>query len=108
MRHIFMNFLNICYITYFDLTSLQLRKLQTNETVQSIVGKTFDDKVLNSHKNVLLEVCVFLPSTSAHLITSKRKFLMFEKEKYVIMFLLYIIMHCYVRICLAYQTKYEI
>ncbi|KAL6285718.1 hypothetical protein ACE6H2_010108 [Prunus campanulata] len=30
-------------------------KSKANETVQSIVGKAFDDKVLDSHKNVLLE-----------------------------------------------------
>ncbi|BFG24493.1 hypothetical protein CerSpe_107670 [Prunus speciosa] len=42
----------------------------TNETVHSIVGKTFDDKVLNSHKNVLLEVftpwCINCETTSKH------------------------------------------
>ncbi|XP_009338035.2 protein disulfide isomerase-like 1-6 [Pyrus x bretschneideri] len=41
-----------------------------NVTVQSIVGKTFDDLVLNSHKNVVLEVytpwCITCETTAKH------------------------------------------
>lgn len=33
-------------------------KLQTDANVKIIVGKTFDDLVLGSPENVLLEVCI--------------------------------------------------
>ncbi|KAM1113865.1 hypothetical protein ACFX13_047429 [Malus domestica] len=42
-----------------------------NETVLSVVGKTLDDLVLNSHKNVVLEVCVSSSPTSILLLLTR-------------------------------------
>ncbi|TQD91554.1 hypothetical protein C1H46_022849 [Malus baccata] len=42
-----------------------------NEMVLSVVGKTLDDLVLNSHKNVVLEVCVSSSSTSILLLLTR-------------------------------------
>ena len=37
-------------------------ELQKEESIQFVVGKTFDSMVLSSDKNVLLEVCIYIPS----------------------------------------------
>ncbi|KAB2612836.1 protein disulfide isomerase-like 1-6 [Pyrus ussuriensis x Pyrus communis] len=42
-----------------------------NETVLGVVGKTLDDLVLNSHKNVVLEVCVSSSPTSILLLLTR-------------------------------------
>lgn len=34
--------------------------LQKDASILAVVGKTFDDLILNSHKNILLEVCGFI------------------------------------------------
>lgn len=40
-------------------TYVKLWKLQKDANVLTVVGKTFDDLVLRSPKNILLEVCIF-------------------------------------------------
>lgn len=50
------------------ILSSWLWKLQTDATIQVIVGKTFEDLVLNSPKNVLLEVWFYYHLLSASLL----------------------------------------